>query len=211
MEVLEVDDMYRSPVPAKVMSSLRHTRSEENLGGVVGAAGETTSLSAFSICGQCDDPDPEGCWSQEDDEISQQYPQLRKSIDRDTISQLSQESSDSREPPLFIAAGEIRRRLSDSFHEGRSKAFTHDPEDPSAAALKEPWEEKERRVRESSPYGHLSNWRLLSVIVKCGDDLRQELMASQLLEMLQKIWQMERVPLWVYPYKLVYTYVEIFH
>jgi len=37
-------------------------------------------------------------------------------------------------------------------------------------------------IRESSPYGHLSNWRLLSAIVKCGDDLRQELMATQLLE-----------------------------
>lgn len=60
-------------------------------------------------------------------------------MDRDTISQLSQESSDSREPPLYIAACEIRRRLSDSFREGKSKTFTHDPEDPSAAALKEPW------------------------------------------------------------------------
>ena len=38
--------------------------------------------------------------------------------------------------------------------------------------LKEPWEEKVRRVRDSSPYGHLKNWKLLSVIVKCGDDLR---------------------------------------
>lgn len=48
--------------------------------------------------------------------------------------------------------------------------------------LQEPWHEKERQIRESSPYGHLSNWRLLSAIVKCGDDLRQELMATQLLE-----------------------------
>ena len=130
-----------------------------------------------------------------------QYMQLRKPIDRDTISQLSQESSDSREPPVFIAAGDIRRRLSESLHDPRRAAFTHDPEDPSAAALKEPWEEKERRVRESSPYGHMVSWRLLSVIVKCGDDLRQELLASQLLTMLQRIWETERVHLWVRPYK----------
>lgn len=86
-----------------------------------------------------------------------------------------------------------------------TKPFFGDPEDPSAAALKvscrrtlnvlrtfalkmyssvlqEPWHEKERQIRDSSPYGHLSNWRLLSAIVKCGDDLRQELMATQLLE-----------------------------
>lgn len=56
---------------------------------------------------------------------------------------------------------------------------------------------------ESSPYGHLANWRLLSVIVKCGDDLRQELMASQLLQMFQRIWEMERLPLWLHPYKYV--------
>lgn len=87
--------------------------------------------------------------------------------------------------------------------------FRRDPEDPSAVALKEPWEEKvrwacqhrvcvcvysdectevcvaRRRIREASPYGHLMNWRLLSVIVKCGDDLRQELLAYQVLRQLQ--------------------------
>lgn len=114
---------------------------------------------------------------------------------------MSQESSDSREPPMSIPASEIRRRLSDFFHEEKSKKFTHDPEDPSAAVLKEPWQEKEQRIRESSPYGYLSTWRLLSVIVKCGDDLRQELMASQLLQTFQKIWELEHVPLWVHPYR----------
>lgn len=133
VEVLEVDDLYTSPVPTKIMSTLRHTKSEENLGA------DTASLSAFSMCGGiCDDNDPD--WSQEDDEISRQYTQLKKPIERDTISQMSQESSDSREPPMWIPAGEIRRRLSDSVHEGLNKTFTHDPEDPSAAALKEPWQ-----------------------------------------------------------------------
>ncbi|KAK5637883.1 hypothetical protein RI129_000200 [Pyrocoelia pectoralis] len=196
VEIIEVEDLYRSPIPQKVMSSLRHTKSEENLGG------DTISISAFSMCsGICDDNDPD--WSQEDDEISQQYCQLKKQKDRDTISQLSQDSSDSREPPLCILASEIRRRLSNSFHEGKSKTFSHDPEDPSAAALKEPWMEKERRVRESSPYGQKSTWKLLSVIVKCGDDLRQELLASQLLQMFQKIWKIELVPLWIRPYKIL--------
>nr|XP_023015860.1 phosphatidylinositol 4-kinase beta isoform X3 [Leptinotarsa decemlineata] len=194
LEAVEVDDIESSPVPMKVMPTLRHTKSEENL------KHESTSLSAFSVCGGCyDDMDPD--WSQEDDEISQQYIQLKKPVDRDTISQMSQESSESREPS--IPASEIRRRLSDFFREEKSKKFTHDPEDPSAAVLKEPWEDKEQRIRESSPYGYLSSWRLLSAIVKCGDDLRQELMASQLLETFQKIWEMEHVPLWVHPYRIL--------
>ncbi|CAH1114373.1 unnamed protein product [Psylliodes chrysocephalus] len=196
VEVVEVEDLESSPVPQKVMPSLRHTKSEENL------KHESVSLSAFSMCGGCyDDLDPD--WSQEDDEISQQYTQMRKPVDRDTISQMSQESSDSREPPMSIPASEIRRRLSDFFHEEKSKQFTHDPEDPSAAVLKEPWQDKEQRIRESSPYGYLSSWRLLSVIVKCGDDLRQELMASQILETFQKIWELEHVPLWLHPYRIL--------
>ena len=39
--------------------------------------------------------------------------------------------------------------------------------------------------------------------MKCGDDLRQELLAYQILETLQKIWKEERVPLWVRPYRIV--------
>lgn len=65
MEVLEVDDLYTSPVPTKIMNSLRHTKSEENLGG------DSDSSSAFTLCGSvCDENDPD--WSQEDDEISRQ-------------------------------------------------------------------------------------------------------------------------------------------
>ncbi|KAK6626780.1 hypothetical protein RUM44_009257 [Polyplax serrata] len=191
VEVLQVDDLYNSPVSPKMMNALRHIKSEENL------------MNEPFPCSQLVREEDDLCWSQEDDEISQQYIQLNRAVDRDTISQMSQESSDSREPPTVFAAGDIRRRLSESLHDTRQKTFTRDPEDPSAAALKEPWDEKERRVRESSPYGHLSNWKLLSVIVKCGDDLRQELMASQLLMVLQRIWEVERVPLWVRPYKIL--------
>ena len=132
--------------------------------------------------------------------VLSQYLQLRKPKDRDTISQLSQDSSDSREP-IFIP-GDIKRRLSEMAATPKA-TFNHDPEDPSAAVLKEPWELKQRRIRASSPYGHLASWRLLAVIVKCGDDLRQELLASQLLSMLSKIWQEEQVPLWVRPYKIL--------
>lgn len=196
IEIVEVNDIYSSLVPSKIMPTLRHTKSEENL------KHDNVSLSAFSVCGSCyDENDPD--WSQEDDEISQQYTQIKKTVDRDTISQMSQESSDSGIPPMSIPASEIRRRLSDFFHEEKNKQFTHDPEDPSAAVLKEPWQDKETRIRETSPYGHLSSWKLLSCIVKCGDDLRQELMAFQLLTVFQKIWELEHVPLWVHPYRIL--------
>ena len=69
--------------------------------------------------------------------------------------------------------------------------------------MKEPWVEKVARIRDSSPYGHYSNWKLLPAIVKCGDDLRQELLAYQILEMLHRIWEGEHLPLWIRPYRSV--------
>uniref|UniRef100_A0A8C8FRS7 Phosphatidylinositol 4-kinase beta n=1 Tax=Oncorhynchus tshawytscha TaxID=74940 RepID=A0A8C8FRS7_ONCTS len=122
----------------------------------------------------------------------------------DNISQFSVDSItslDSKEP-IFIAAGDIRRRLSEQLAHTPT-TFKRDPEDPSAVALKEPWQEKVQRIREGSPYGHIPTWRLLSVIVKCGDDLRQELLASQVLQQLQIIWEQERVPIWIKPYKIL--------
>ncbi|CAB0004916.1 unnamed protein product [Nesidiocoris tenuis] len=186
VESVEVDDLATSPVVSKSMSTLRHTKSEENL------AAAHSSYSHLEL-------EELDAWSQEEDDISQQYLPVSRPVERDSISQLSQES-DTKEPSVF-APGDIRRRLSESHHDIRP--FPHDPEDPSAAALKEPWEEKERRIRESSPYGYLNSWKLLSVIVKCGDDLRQELLASQILTMLQNIWAAERVPLVLHPYRIL--------
>lgn len=42
-------------------------------------------------------------------------------------------------------------------------------------------EQQEARIRKSSPYGTLESWKLLRLIVKSGDDLRQEQFAIQLI------------------------------
>jgi len=86
-----VEDLYTSPVPTKIMgSSLRHTKSEENLTG-----GEQSDISSSDsqnsavrqtpvknvspysvrntdVAFNFPDDDPNDCWSQEDDEITQQ-------------------------------------------------------------------------------------------------------------------------------------------
>lgn len=63
--------------------------------------------------------------------------------------------------------------------------------------LSENWEAKKERLRASSPYGHLPNWRLISVIVKNGTDLRQEQFAIQLIREMQRIWEDTGVNVWV--------------
>ncbi|XP_016934113.3 phosphatidylinositol 4-kinase beta isoform X2 [Drosophila suzukii] len=240
VEVVEIPDIYTSPLIPKMMPSLRHTKSEEHLEGSCLNSHQHLSCSRTSSCsssqqgtswrrkkgaegdGGCGDAGPHNCcgnahslgglqlqeddvWSQEEDEITAQYLNMRKVSERDTISQMSLESCDSRDqgPPIVFNIGDVRLRHCSNLSCENTKSFSNDPEDPSAAALKEPWHEKEMLIRESSPYGHLSNWRLLSAIVKCGDDLRQELMATQLLEMFKIIWQEEQVDLWVRPYKIV--------
>lgn len=206
VEVLTCEDKHTSPLPQKILeNTLRHTKSEENLQDLyLVNQGSHTPPGGFSVYYQ-NDSDHE-VWSQEDDDILQQYQYCNRSSSSDSISQFSHDStasSDSREP-VYIHAGDIRRRLSEYLTKPTS-AFKRDPEDPSAAALKEPWEEKTNRIRQSSPYGHLPNWKLLCVIVKCGDDLRQEQLAYQFLKQLQQIWKQERVPLWVKPYNIVVT------
>ena len=82
-------------------------------------------------------------------------------------------------------------------------SFQRDPDDPSAAALKEPWDKKEQRIRQSSPYGHLRNWQLVGAIVKHGDDLRHELLAYQFMVRLKEIWLQEHVPVFVRPINIL--------
>uniref|UniRef100_A0A8C4QQ26 Phosphatidylinositol 4-kinase beta n=1 Tax=Eptatretus burgeri TaxID=7764 RepID=A0A8C4QQ26_EPTBU len=210
VEVLECEDMEHSPVPARIPESrIRNTRSEENLLEEFSITSEHRAGS-FTMVPNID-PD-EDAWAQDDiADLQVEQPEIHKSDkstnSSDTISQFSVDSItslDSKAEPVYFLAGDIRRRLSEQLNVPATQ-FRRDPEDPSAAALKEPWKEKVQRIRESSPYGHFPNWRLLSVIVKCGDDLRQELLAYQVLTQLQAIWEQERVPLWLKPYKILVT------
>lgn len=51
----------------------------------------------------------------------------------------------------------------------------------AAETLGERWEEKKARIRRKSRFGKASGWDLRSVIVKSGDDCRQEHLAAQLV------------------------------
>ncbi|XP_075994997.1 phosphatidylinositol 4-kinase beta isoform X2 [Genypterus blacodes] len=201
VEVLECDNFETSNVPVRIPENrIRSTRSVENLPDC-GMTAEQRAGS-FTVVPNYDNDDE--AWSVDDiGELQVELPEVHTNS-CDNISQFSVDSITSLESkePVFIAAGDIRRRLSEQLAQTPT-TFKRDPEDPSAVALKEPWEEKARRIREGSPYGHMPTWRLLSVIVKCGDDLRQELLACQVLQQLQSIWEQERVPLWIRPYKIL--------
>ncbi|WVQ80010.1 hypothetical protein IAT38_002111 [Cryptococcus sp. DSM 104549] len=87
--------------------------------------------------------------------------------------------------------GIVRRELSKS--------------DPSAAVFKESWNAKKSRIRASSPWGHLVNWDVISVIVKTGADLRQEQLATQLIERFSRIWKEENCECWARFFRILIT------
>ncbi|QLG70164.1 hypothetical protein HG535_0A01030 [Zygotorulaspora mrakii] len=71
--------------------------------------------------------------------------------------------------------------------------------------LGEDWITKKERIRKTSEYGHLENWDLCSVIAKCGDDLRQEAFACQIIQAMAQIWTKEKVDVWVKKMKILIT------
>ncbi|WWD19346.1 hypothetical protein CI109_103805 [Kwoniella shandongensis] len=77
--------------------------------------------------------------------------------------------------------------------------------DPSAAVFRESWLAKKTRIRASSPWGHLANWDVISVIVKTGADLRQEQLATQLIERFSRIWKEEKCDCWVRFFRILIT------
>ncbi|WOL02362.1 phosphatidylinositol 4-kinase beta 1 isoform X2 [Canna indica] len=76
---------------------------------------------------------------------------------------------------------------------------------PSDALSGELWEVKKERIRRSSAYGKLPGWDLRSVIVKSGDDCRQEHLAVQLVSHFYDIYQEAGLPLWLRPYEVLVT------
>ncbi|XP_047958727.1 phosphatidylinositol 4-kinase beta 1-like [Salvia hispanica] len=75
----------------------------------------------------------------------------------------------------------------------------------SDALAGELWEVKRERICNASLYGKLPGWDLRSVIVKSGDDCRQEHLAVQLISHFYDIFQEAGLPLWLRPYEVLVT------
>ena len=83
----------------------------------------------------------------------------------------------------------------------RRKGNTIKP--PQQVVFRESWQAKEARLRKKSAFGTHPGWRLLPILVKANDDLRQEQLASQLIQRMALILARERVPVWLCPYEII--------
>jgi phosphatidylinositol 4-kinase len=74
---------------------------------------------------------------------------------------------------------------------------------PPPVVFRESWETKQERVRRKSAFGKHPGWRLLPILIKANDDLRQEQLASQLIYRMASILARESVPVWLCPYEIL--------
>jgi phosphatidylinositol 4-kinase len=78
-------------------------------------------------------------------------------------------------------------------------------DEPEPLLFSESWQEKEARIGADSPYSGLPGWRLVPIIVKSYDDLRQEQMVAQLIAGMQNILSEGGVPVRLRAYDIIAT------
>lgn len=61
----------------------------------------------------------------------------------------------------------------------------------------ESWGSRREAIKQSSPFGRYPSWALEAVVFKGGDDLRQELLASQVIRQFSAIFEEAKLPLWL--------------
>jgi phosphatidylinositol 4-kinase len=73
------------------------------------------------------------------------------------------------------------------------------------SAFGESWSSKRKRLKDSSPYGHLPGWDIVSMIGKSNDDLRQEVFTLQLIQKFIEIFKASNLPIWLKCYRIIAT------
>ena len=83
----------------------------------------------------------------------------------------------------------------------RDEEVLHDLE----SVFGESFEKIKAKYRAVSPYGCAPGWDLRSVIVKANDDIRQEIFAMQLIKLFARIFEEEKLPIYIRPYEIIVT------
>ena len=63
----------------------------------------------------------------------------------------------------------------------------------------------QKEMKQNSPYKNFKSYKLINFIAKADDDLRQELLAMQLIKFFDKIFKKENILLKLHPYEILIT------
>ena len=92
-----------------------------------------------------------------------------------------------------------------SMHQGSFIMDGEVEDEKGEQVFNETAKEQEARIRRESPFGHLATWKLLRIIVKSNDDVRQEQFAMQLISQIYQIFKIKKLPLWLKTYEILAT------
>eukprot|EP01062_Namystynia_karyoxenos_P023649 TRINITY_DN19159_c0_g1_i1.p1 TRINITY_DN19159_c0_g1~~TRINITY_DN19159_c0_g1_i1.p1 ORF type:complete len:778 (+),score=267.06 TRINITY_DN19159_c0_g1_i1:90-2423(+) len=67
------------------------------------------------------------------------------------------------------------------------------------------FEEQKEAERRKSPFGDNPTWTILPVIIKAGDDMRQEVLAMQIIKCFDSVWREGGLPICLFPYHIMVT------
>jgi phosphatidylinositol 4-kinase len=102
----------------------------------------------------------------------------------------------------------LSQRKEEEINFNRDKRFKSESKivkTPTNFLFKETFDQQSERLRKSSIFGSLKTWRICKIIVKSGDDLRQEQLAMQLIDSMSQIFQVCEIDLWLKPYEILAT------
>lgn len=105
----------------------------------------------------------------------------------------------------------VRRRQTIAYVYGEEPDFVNAAQTSTPSSLPaqtlfgETSQEQKARLRDRSPFGHFRTWNIIRIIVKSGDDLKQEQLAMQLISQFQQIFQEAKLHLWLRPYDILAT------
>jgi phosphatidylinositol 4-kinase B len=108
----------------------------------------------------------------------------------------------SRRPPSGRRSFSNATTMTKEFTSKESGAFTSRP---PPVVFRESWVAKQERVRHKSAFGDHPGWKLVAILIKGNDDLRQEQLAAQLIQRMATILACERVNVWLCPYEIIAT------
>jgi hypothetical protein len=114
----------------------------------------------------------------------------------DMLKMNKEESSGSK-----INREEILKDLSEDYNDADVEEYLEGMKDPFG----QDWKTFEAEKKKKSNYKNFETYRLRSLIFKSNDDLRQELLAIQLIKRLKKIFDEANISIYLLPYEIIIT------
>ncbi|CAD8075160.1 unnamed protein product [Paramecium sonneborni] len=120
---------------------------------------------------------------------------------------LSQVSSDQQLPTLSVSVIEQDLQISDLLQspkqQTQSVSYIQNKTNSKLNPWGEDWQDKFQRIKQQSIFKNFDSLRIRVIMVKGGDDLRQELLIMQVIQKMNEIFRSAQLNLYLKPYEII--------